>query len=417
MEFKLQALSIYECGQRIDKEGNPHQEDWIYPALNKINNEKDRLFILCDGMGGHSAGEVASATVCEAMSKTINSALEKGKRFSEYLLLDAIDAAYNLLDKRDTNGCGRDKMGTTMALLMLHEGGATIAHIGDSRVYHIRPKSGKKEDVVFCTRDHSLVNDLIRAGELTEKEALNYPLKNVITRAMQPNLEYRHKADVITRKDIRPGDYFYMCSDGMLEQTSDDNLCFMLANNVSDEEKRNMLVRVSKNNHDNHSAHIIHILDVQPKSEKELALLSVAPLSQKKIEDDKNRGNSDSYVHNTMEGTMCNKDDENNPTSEIDEETTENSKVGFVPFSESIAAETSAAFRMKQVTVSNGGGDNKLIWRIIMGISIAILAICGVFFSKFQLKKETTRDVNNQKSRYERKMNNDRNSTLYLLEC
>lgn len=416
MEFKLQALSIYEYGQRKDKEGNPHQEDCIYPALNKINNEKDRLFILCDGMGGHSAGEVASSTVCEAMSKTINSALEKGKKFSEYLLLEAIDAAYDLLDKRDANGYGREKMGTTMALLMLHEKGATIAHIGDSRVYHIRPKSGKKEDVAFCTRDHSLVNDLIRAGEITEKEALNHPMKNVITRAMQPNLEYRHKADVVTRKDIRSGDYFYMCSDGMLEQTSDDNLCFMLANNVSDEEKRNMLVRVSKNNHDNHSAHIIHILDVQPKSEKEEALLSVSSLSQKEIENDEKKGNPDSCVHDTATETMCNEDDENNPTSEINEneETIENTKVGFFSHSESIAAENSAVFRMKQVAVSNGGGDNKLIWRIIMGISVAILAICGVFFSKFQLKKESTRGVNNQKFRYERKMNNDRSSIFYM---
>lgn len=254
MEYRLSALSIHELGRRN------RQEDTIYPPLGKVSNDDDRLFILCDGMGGHAAGEVASAAVCEAMSQTINGAIMKGDKFSEKLLLDAIDAAYNLLDERDTSEEGQKKMGTTMTFLMLHEDGATIAHIGDSRVYHIRPKTGKKDDVVFCTRDHSLVNDLIKIGELTEEEALNHPQKNVITRAMQPHLEHRYKADIITTKDIRPGDYFYMCSDGMLEQTSDDNLCFILANDVTDEEKRDMLIKVSKDNHDNHSAHLIHIL-------------------------------------------------------------------------------------------------------------------------------------------------------------
>lgn len=102
MEYKIKALSIYEYGQRVDKEGHPHQEDWLYPEQEKINNEKDRMFILCDGMGGHEAGEIASSTVCEAISTTINAAMKAGENFSENLLLRAIDAAYNLLDERDT---------------------------------------------------------------------------------------------------------------------------------------------------------------------------------------------------------------------------------------------------------------------------------------------------------------------------
>lgn len=393
MEFKLQALSIYEYGQRKDKNGNPHQEDWIYPSLGTINNEKDRLFILCDGMGGHAAGEVASAAVCEAMSKTINGALEKGEKFSEQLLLEAIEAAYNLLDERDTSEDGQKKMGTTMTCLMLHEGGATIAHIGDSRVYHIRPKTGKKEDVVFCTKDHSLVNDLIRIGEITEEEALNHPQKNVITRAMQPNLEHRHKADIITTKDIRPGDYFYLCSDGMLEQTSNDNLCFILANDVTDEEKRDMLIKVSKNNRDNHSAHLIHILDVQPASEIGDASLPAAPTSSQAADVDGDVVNPEFDEADATQGAARAEESTNVPASN-DEDTKESqsTKAGQTASSGLPAVgggtEASAMFRSGHGANHNGSGRNKNMWGVLACVAIAVLALCCILFSKSPEKKD-----------------------------
>ena len=393
MEFKIQALSIYEYGQRKDKNGNPHQEDWIYPSSGTIDNGKDRLFILCDGMGGHAAGEVASAAVCEAMSKTINGALEKGEKFSEQLLLEAIEAAYNLLDERDTSEDGQKKMGTTMTCLMLHEGGATIAHIGDSRVYHIRPKTGKKQDVVFCTRDHSLVNDLIRIGEITEEEALNHPQKNVITRAMQPNLEHRYKADIITTKDIRPGDYFYLCSDGMLEQTSNDNLCFILANDVTDEEKRDMLVKVSKNNRDNHSAHLIHILDVQPASEIGDASLTACPTSSQAADVDGDVVNPEFDEADATQGAARAEESTNVPASN-DEDTkdSQSTKVGQTASSGSPAVggatEASATFPGGQGANHKDRGSNQIMWGVLACVAIAVLALCGILFSKSPEGKE-----------------------------
>lgn len=222
------------------------------------------MFILCDGMGGHEAGEIASSTVCEAISTTINTAMKAGENFCENLLLRAIDAAYDLLDERDTATNEAKKMGTTVTFLMLHEEGATIAHMGDSRVYQIRPlKNEDRAEIIFQTEDHSLVNDLIKIGELTPEEAENYPRKNVITRALQPHLEHRYKADIVTLKDIRPNDFFYMCSDGMLEEASNANLCFMLNQQKPEEELIKMLVLNSQHNRDNHSAHLIHILDVE----------------------------------------------------------------------------------------------------------------------------------------------------------
>ena len=148
-----------------------------------------------------------------------------------------------------------------MTFLCLHANGATVAHIGDSRVYQLRPATKHSPArIVFHTRDHSLVNDLVKIGEITEEEALHHPQKNVITRAMQPCQEQRARADIAHLTDIKPGDYFYMCSDGMLEQSTDENILNIITKpNSTDEEKLEMLRSVTEENKDNHTAHLIHI--------------------------------------------------------------------------------------------------------------------------------------------------------------
>ena len=216
----------------------------------------DRLFLVCDGMGGHDSGEIASMTVCTAISKYLieNSS---DNNFNDEILKKAIGTAYDYLDELD-NGSEK-KMGTTMTLLKFHSNGVTIAHIGDSRVYQIRPGEG----IVFVTRDHSLVNDLLKTGELTPEEAINYKHKNVITRAMQPCLERRYNADIYNTDDIQAGDYFYLCSDGMLEETSDENIVNIFSLNISDKEKVELLYNTSKDNKDNHTAFIIKVEEVE----------------------------------------------------------------------------------------------------------------------------------------------------------
>lgn len=265
MEYRLKAYSILEFGQRKDAQGRPHQEDSIYPAAGELR-DSDRTFILCDGMGGHDAGEVASATVCEAMAQSVlNDGHDAEGVFTDDDLRNAIADAYDALDARDS-GAAR-KMGTTMTFLKLHNTGATVAHIGDSRVYHIRPgQDGESTRILFETEDHSLVNDLVKIGELTREEAHMSPQKNVITRAMQPNMGSRCKADIHHITDIQPGDYFYMCSDGMLEEPDmEDGVSLrniFSARGGSDEQKVEILRNVTEDNRDNHTALIIHILDV-----------------------------------------------------------------------------------------------------------------------------------------------------------
>lgn len=267
MKFKLKAYSIWEFGKRVDANGNPHQEDSLFPAHGE-QQDSDRLFVLCDGMGGHDAGEVASATVCEAMGRSVMASVPDSEAlFTDDMLQKAVADAFEALDAHD-NGAVK-KMGTTMTFLKLHAGGATIAHMGDSRVYHIRPgKDAAETQILFCTEDHSLVNDLVKVGELTPEEARLSPQKNIITRAMQPHMERRPRADVKHITDIRPGDYFYMCSDGMLEQMEDDNICFNFSAMTGDDQNKvRVLTEATHYNHDNHTAFIIHILDVEGEPE------------------------------------------------------------------------------------------------------------------------------------------------------
>ena len=250
-----QPLYIFEIGQRAN------QEDSLYPAGEKATSE-DRLFVLCDGMGGHEHGEVASQTVCKALGNWFSDNEAQAQPLTDNQLLAALEYAYNALDTKDNGGI--KKMGTTLTLLYIHARGITAAHIGDSRIYHIRPQSSSPSGrlggaILYLSRDHSLVFDLFQSGEISHEEMATFPQKNIITRAMQPGEENRMRPDIVHITDVQPGDYFYMCSDGMLEQMTNEELAALLSSDISDEEKRNQLIKATANNKDNHSAWLIHV--------------------------------------------------------------------------------------------------------------------------------------------------------------
>ena len=246
MTYKLIAHSIYELGKRSN------QEDYIYPLQENMPSSSS-LYILCDGMGGHAAGEVASKAVCETMSRFL-SASSENEPFSEDKFNAALNAAYDSLDVLDNEE--EKKMGTTLVFAKFHSGGCFIAHIGDSRLYHIRPS---KKEMLHVTRDHSLVNELISLGEMTEEEARTSRQKNVITRAIQPHQETRPKADCINLTNLESGDYLFLCSDGMLEKTEDRELVNILSLHVSDKKKIEIMRNATKDNQDNHSAILVRI--------------------------------------------------------------------------------------------------------------------------------------------------------------
>lgn len=263
MKYTLSVTDIWEGGKR------PYQEDSMYPAKGESTPD-DRLFLVCDGMGGHDDGDKASAAVCRAMSTSILRAQPDSEgSFSQTLLQQAVDDAFLALDEADTHA--KKKMGTTMTCLKLFSGGAMVAHMGDSRVYHIRSGSTVEDTkIMWVTRDHSLVNDLIAIGELTPEQARHSRQRNVITRAMQPNMDRRPRADFHLITDIQPGDYFFLCSDGMLEQIDDDQLRFYFSGEIaSDEDRTKKLIDATADNHDNHTAILVHILGVEQTPDEE----------------------------------------------------------------------------------------------------------------------------------------------------
>lgn len=287
MKYEIRPpLAIYEIGQR------ENQEDSLFPARGKATS-MDRLFILCDGMGGHQSGEIASQTVCEEIGKYVMNKTNASRPFTDAMLAEAIEKAYDALDEKDHTNSEK-KMGTTMVFIYFHAGGVMAAHIGDSRYYHIRPKT---REIRYRSRDHSLANMSFEAGEVSLKDMATMPGRNVILRAMMPHQEVREMPDIVHIKDIRPGDYFFACSDGVLESMSDEELMNVICNrDLSDEQKRDWLLTSTDGNKDNHSAWLIQVTGVmaeeidedQPDDEAEarmqnkLLLAELGELSQEK---------------------------------------------------------------------------------------------------------------------------------------
>lgn len=254
------------CFTEIGKKDN--QEDYLYPAIADTNT---RVFIMCDGMGGHDNGEVASMTAGSTLGDYLSSCTEIDLPTFEAGLAKAYDA----LDSIDTNSS--KKPGTTMTCLCLNDDNYLVAHIGDSRIYHIRPsffnKETKRGGILYQSSDHSLVNDLLKAGELTEEEARDFPQKNIITRAMQPHLPKRYKADVYLFDNIQAGDYFFLCCDGILEQLSNDALCEILADKKLDDSQKLAKIKsiCDGNTRDNYTCWLIPIDKVKIKSNSDLS--------------------------------------------------------------------------------------------------------------------------------------------------
>lgn len=258
----LQPQSFSEIGRK------DNQEDFLWPNPENVTTDQ-RVFLMCDGVGGQDSGEVASQTAGTALGEYITSHWPEDGIMTKDLFNEALAFAYDELDKADT-GAER-KMGTTMTCIVLHRGGVLLAHIGDSRIYQIRPTladvAKERSGIIYQTEDHSLVNDLLRMGEITQEEAVNFPQKNVITRAMQPNQERRSRADIINITDVQQGDFFFLCSDGVLEKVNNLTLGNILANKELDNNAKIASIKSISDSgtRDNYTCWLVPIGEIMPE--------------------------------------------------------------------------------------------------------------------------------------------------------
>ena len=261
-----QPHSFWQVGRR------PNQEDSRYPDADNPTVHQF-FYVVCDGVGGSDGGELASQSVCQSLAQALEDT-DWSKPFSVEDFREALSEAYDKLDQTAQEADNYD-MATTLTFVCFHDGGCLAAHIGDSRIYHIRPGVG----ILYQSRDHSLVFDLYQSGEITFEEMKNFKQKNIVTRAMTPGEDNRMRADIIHITDVQPGDYFYLCSDGMLEQMSNDELVGILSSKDSDAEKQSLLIKATSENQDNHTAWIIQIKDVI-KEEGDEALENEEPTAR-----------------------------------------------------------------------------------------------------------------------------------------
>jgi PPM family protein phosphatase len=202
--------------------GKKNQEDYLWPVPGSASTG-DRIFIVCDGVGGSEKGEVASRIVSESVG---NALLKSPPGSISLVLVNQLlnEAQVKLAEYAKTHGLSLD-MATTFSLLYFTARKAFISWCGDSRVYHLR-----KGAILFKTDDHSLVNSLVRSGEITEEEARVHPQKNLILKAIRAD-NGQAEAEGHWIEDIEDGDYFLACTDGLLENIGERDLKFLLEQN------------------------------------------------------------------------------------------------------------------------------------------------------------------------------------------
>src|SRR3954467_5488145 len=227
-------------------------------GMKRDNNEdsylvlpEQNVFAVFDGMGGHAAGEVASAIAANEVKEffRLTAADEeatwpfKGERdrsYDENRLLTGVKLANaRILEASEEEGGAKRSMGTTAAVVHFVERDgagpkALVPHVGDSRVYLFREGALQR-----ITVDHSLVEEYLRLGKLTEEQAKNFPQKNIILRALG-----QQKAVEIELRSIapRPGDVFLLCSDGLPGMVPDDEIRSILAGTPALDSAVNKLV-------------------------------------------------------------------------------------------------------------------------------------------------------------------------------
>lgn len=248
-------ISISDINGFSKKGIRENNEDYIIYSTDFILPTQTRVIVLCDGMGGHGHGEVASKIVAESVFETL---AHSSKEFSADDLQYALDNALITLNNVDTYNDSK-KMGTTLVVAVINNNNVLVGHVGDSRCYLFDENCIKK----FRTKDHSKVAEAVEAEILTEEEAFTSQYKNILTRSVMAG-----KMDVkidIDRLDVNNKDRLLLCTDGIVDALRDDELAAILVNRNVDEALSMIDSVCGEKSHDNYSV-IIADLHKEPET-------------------------------------------------------------------------------------------------------------------------------------------------------
>ena len=234
-----------------------HNED------NYLINDELSLFVVADGMGGHAGGEYASAicvTTVEEIISTMEIHEDVGEGAGDIIEIqgERIRYAIRLAGRRIFEKANEERefhgMGTTAVAVLLSTNHAFVAHVGDSRVY--RKRNGVLEQL---TEDHSLVNEKLKAGLITEEEARNHKMRNVITRSLGYQEEVEVDLGVVP---VEPGDEFILCSDGLSGHLDGEELGAELHGSLLESARRMVEIACQRGGEDNITVVLFRVEEV-----------------------------------------------------------------------------------------------------------------------------------------------------------
>jgi len=202
-----------------------NEDSYIFKAFGSNGLQTAFIAAVADGMGGHAAGEVASAKLTEILQDEIEEhSLENMPYKLKELLEYANDEIYRLSsENNDLRG-----MGTTCTAMFYSEGFINIAHVGDSRAYFVRDGS-----IELITKDHTIAQELLDSGTIDDDTAKTCPERNILLRAIgtSPYVE----VDTYENIPVKPGDIFILCSDGLTEYVDKNEIMEKVLNNTLDD--------------------------------------------------------------------------------------------------------------------------------------------------------------------------------------
>jgi len=226
----MKAYSITDIGKKRSM-----NQDFVYASDQPVGNLKN-LLIVADGMGGHNAGDLASRYTVQEMLAYIKESEED--RPVPLLSMAIHHANEQVLEKAESEK-ELEGMGTTLVAATIQNEYLYVANVGDSRLYLI------DDGIEQITHDHSLVEEMIRIGELQRKDAKNHPDRNVITRAIGVRVPVR--VDFFDVK-LEHGDRILLCSDGLTNMVEDERILEIVRKNSSIENAAVMLVDEANKN-------------------------------------------------------------------------------------------------------------------------------------------------------------------------